>query len=126
MRAFFDTWADRDADALTNFFAADGEWSEPHRPALRGSDQLRAEFKVQMEFATDFHVDYRMLAQVGDDCVVAERVDSWKIYGVGITIDAMGVFLFDADGKISRFRDYFDWANLEHQLLAAGVDANRL
>jgi limonene-1,2-epoxide hydrolase len=126
VRAFFDTWTRQDAEALTEFFAEDGEWSEPHRPILRGRDALLSTFKVQMDFSTDFHVDYRMLAQVSDDCVVAERIDTWKIHGVEITTDSMGVFLFDAEGKITRFRDYFDWSNVEHQLLKAGVDAESL
>jgi limonene-1,2-epoxide hydrolase len=34
----------------------------------------------------------------------------------------LGVFEFDGHGKIAAWRDYYDWADLERQLLAAGVD----
>jgi limonene-1,2-epoxide hydrolase len=122
VRRFFDTWKKGDVDALVSFFAEDGTWQEAHRAPARGSAELRPIFEMQVGFGTDFDFQFRLLAPVGDDLVVTERVDSWTYEDVRMTVEVMGFFSFDDDGRITRFRDYYDWADLAAQLTAAGVD----
>ncbi|MBV8462404.1 MAG: nuclear transport factor 2 family protein [Acidimicrobiales bacterium] len=122
VREFFDTWKKGDVEGLVAFFAPDGTWQEANRGEAKGALELRPVFEMQVGFGTDFDFQYRLLAQVDNQRVVTERVDSWTYEGVRMTVEVMGVFEFDANAKITRFRDYYDWADLAAQLTAAGVD----
>ena len=122
VRTFFETWKKGDVDGLVAFFAPEGTWQEAHREPARGPEELRPVFELQVGFGTDFDFQYRFLAQVDDHRVVSERVDSWTYDGVRMTVEVMGVFEFDDHGKIVRFRDYYDWADLAAQLTAVGID----
>ena len=53
--------------------------------------------------------------------VALEQVDN-SDGGKNVRVRRAGVFEFDPDGRIRAWRDYYDWADLERQLLAAGVD----
>ena len=121
VRRFFDTWVQRDPGALTAFFAPDGQWREANRSAAKGHDEIRAVFDLQTGFATDFSFEFRNLAALGDT-VFTERVDRFVINDVLMTVPVAGVFEFDAEGRIADWRDYYDWADLERQLVGAGVD----
>ena len=121
VRRFFDTWVQRDPAALTAFFAPDGQWREANRNAAQGHDEIRAVFDLQTGFATDFSFEFRNLAAFGDT-VFTERVDRFVINGVLMTVPVAGVFEFDAEGRIADWRDYYDWADLERQLVGADVD----
>ncbi len=119
---FFEAWRAGDVDALVSFFAEDGSWQEAHRDPATGPAELRPVFEMQVGFGTDFDFQFRLVAEVGGNRVVTERVDSWTYEDVRMTVEVMGVFEFDDRGKISRFRDYYDWAGLAAQLTAAGID----
>ena len=121
VRAFFDTWVKRDPAALTAYFAADGQWREANRSAAKGHDEIRAVFELQTGFATDFSFEFLHLAVVGD-VVFTERVDRFVINDTLMTVPVAGIMEFDADGRIAQWRDYYDFSDLEAQLLAAGVD----
>ena len=121
VRAFFDAWVERDPERLTAFFAPDGEWSEANRPAARGHDEIRPVFELQTGFASDFSFEFKQLALVGD-VVFTERVDRFVINDQLMEVPVAGVFEFDRAGRITAWRDYYDWGHLERQLLEAGVD----
>jgi len=121
VRAFFDAWVQRDPGRLTGFFTPDGTWGEANRPAAKGHEEIRAVFELQTGFATDFSFEFRQLAVV-EDVAFTERVDRFVINDTRMEVPVTGVFEFDPDGRIVAWRDYYDWADLERQLLAAGVD----
>jgi limonene-1,2-epoxide hydrolase len=121
VRAFFETWVERDPDRLTGFFAPDGTWSEANRDAAKGPDELRPVFELQTGFASDFSFEFKRLEVVGDS-VFTERVDRFVINDLPIAVPVAGIFDFDGEGRITSWRDYYDWSLLEAQLLAAGVD----
>jgi len=121
VRDFFDAWVARDPDRLTAFFAADGAWSEANRPAARGHDEIRAVFELQTSFGSDFSFEFRTLAAVGRT-VFTERVDRFSLNDVPMEVPVAGVLEFDDTGLIRSWRDYYDWADLRRQLVAAGVD----
>jgi limonene-1,2-epoxide hydrolase len=121
IRSFFDVWVTRDPVRLTAFFSEDGSWSEANRPASVGHDDIRAVFELQTTFASDFSFEFRNLAAVGDT-VFTERVDRFSLNDTQMTVPVAGIFEFDGDGLIKAWRDYYDFADLERQLLAAGVD----
>ncbi|HLM95131.1 MAG TPA: limonene-1,2-epoxide hydrolase family protein [Acidimicrobiales bacterium] len=121
VRAFFGAWVERDPDRLTRFFAPDGTWTEANRDPAKGPDEIRPVFELQTSFASDFSFEFKRLEVVGDT-VFTERVDRFVINDTPMAVPVAGIFEFDADGRISAWRDYYDWALLEAQLLAAGVD----
>jgi limonene-1,2-epoxide hydrolase len=122
VRRFFDAWSRGDIDALVGSFAEEGTWQEAHREPAKGAAALRALFELQVGFGTDFRFEFRLLADVEGHRVVTERVDSWTYEDVRMSVEVMGVFEFDDEGRITRFRDYYDWSDLAAQLRAAGVD----
>ncbi len=121
IRSFFDVWVERDPVRLTDFFADDGSWSEANRPAAVGHEEIRAVFEMQTSFGCDFSFEFRNLAVVGDT-VFTERVDRFSLNDTPMTVYVAGIFELGADGQIRAWRDYYDWADLERQLVAAGVD----
>jgi limonene-1,2-epoxide hydrolase len=121
IRAFFDAWVQRDPDKLTAYFAPDGTWGEANRPAAKGHEEIRAVFELQTGFATGFSFEFKQLTAM-DDVVFTERIDRFVINDTRMEVPVAGVFEFDPAGRISAWRDYYNWADLERQLLAAGVD----
>jgi len=125
IRTFFDTWVQRDPERLTSFFATDATWTEANRAAATGHDEIRAVFELQTGFASDFSFEFHHLAAVGD-MAFTERVDRFVINDVRMEVPVAGIFEFDEDGRIARWRDYYDWGMLDRQLRAAGVDMSGL
>ncbi|HXQ44345.1 MAG TPA: limonene-1,2-epoxide hydrolase family protein [Acidimicrobiales bacterium] len=121
IRSFFDVWVERDPARLTEFFADDGSWSEANRPAAVGHEEIRAVFEMQTSFGSEFSFEFRNLAVVGDT-VFTERVDRFSLNDTPMTVHVAGVFELGPDGRVRAWRDYYDWADLERQLVAAGVD----
>ena len=54
--------------------------------------------------------------------VMVERVDSFSLAGRTFEIEAAGVFEIDGDGRIKRFRDYYDLKSITDQIEAAGFE----
>ena len=54
--------------------------------------------------------------------VMVERVDSFSLAGRTFEIEAVGVFEVDGDGRIKRFRDYYDLKSITDQIEAAGFE----
>jgi limonene-1,2-epoxide hydrolase len=125
VRSFFDAWVARDPERLTSFFAPDGTWSEANRDAAKGAAEIRPVFELQTSFGSDFSFEFKRLEVVGDT-VFTERVDRFVINDTPMAVPVAGIFEFDGDGLIASWRDYYDWALLEAQLLAAGVDLSGL
>ena len=56
------------------------------------------------------------------DTVFTERVDRFSLNDTAMTVPVAGVFEFAPTDGSRPAHDYYDWADLERQLLAAGVD----
>ena len=123
IRAFFDAWIARDPDRLTAFFAPDGEWREANRATAKGHAEIRPVFELQTGFASDFSFELKQLAVTGNTAFT-ERVDRFVINGTAMEVPVAGVFEFDPDGRIASWRDYYDWSDLERQLVSAGVEVS--
>ena len=63
-------------------------------------------------------VDIKRLAASGGT-VLTERVDNCEINGKTIGFDVVGVFDLDSGGRITRWRDYYDWPTFAEQMKAA-------
>lgn len=78
-------------------------WEEPHV----GHETIRAELTTQAERMADCGFDFLHAASVGDT-VFLQRIDWVTMAGKRIGIHVVGVVQFDADGKITSWRDYLD------------------
>jgi limonene-1,2-epoxide hydrolase len=121
VRDFFGAWVQRDPERLTSFFATEGTWSEANRQAAKGHMEILPVFELQTSFGSDFSFEFKRLEVVGDT-VFTERIDRFVINDTPMAVPVAGIFDFDEDGRITAWRDYYDWALLEGQLLSAGVD----
>lgn len=50
---------------------------------------------------------------------MTERVDNCEIAGKSIGMEVVGVFDVDPEGRITRWRDYYDLPTLVEQVTAA-------
>lgn len=64
--------------------------------------------------------DIRAIASRGGT-VMVERVDKFPIRGEEFTMDAVCVVEVGSDGRITRWREYYDQQSITNQIEAAGI-----
>jgi limonene-1,2-epoxide hydrolase len=105
-------------DEIVEYFTDDAVYHNmPVDPAV-GHEAIRAVFSM---FTTGVErIEFKVLNMVGDgDVVLTERVDVFVLPNVTIELPVMGTFEV-RDGKIAKWRDYFDLNQYMSQLAAAG------
>jgi len=115
LREFFDAWTCEKLDAarvdqVIGFFAENARysvfaWQEP----FVGRDAIREEITRHAQYITDNHHEIVNVASVGNT-VFVQRRDCCTMFGTAAKFEVVGVFEFDADGKITCWRDYVDSA----------------
>ncbi len=116
VREFFASWAEMDPDEHASFFADHSVYVDGTLRYLEGREAIR-------EAAATFpkhRVDVRKLL-VADGVVMVERVDNFELEGQWFHLDVAGVFELDDDGRITRWRDYYDLKSISDQVAAAGI-----
>lgn len=102
-----DAWVARDADALAQLFAADGELIVPGERWL-GQAKIRAEIARFAQHYSSVKIDIRRIIVEGNQAVVEWHYeDTEKATGLRNKADDAIVVDFK-NGKISRWREYFD------------------
>jgi limonene-1,2-epoxide hydrolase len=56
---------------------------------------------------------------VSGGIVMVERVDIFEMQGKSFDVEISGVFEVNGDGRITRWRDYYDMRSLEDRVAAA-------
>jgi limonene-1,2-epoxide hydrolase len=115
---FLATWPRSDVDEFIRFFQDDAVYTDGPRGTYRGIDEIRAEMVnlLQLVPVTTPHVK-ALVANEG--IVMVERVDVFEMFGKTFEVEMTGVFEVDGDGRITRWRDYYDMRSLEEQVAAA-------
>lgn len=106
--AFIAAWDAYDLEKIYSFMAEDIEWSDVPLSTVNGIDQVRAKmdgFPGVEACGFDTH----QIAASGN-VVLTERTDCFVMKGRRRTIRVMGTFELNEEGKIQRWRDYFDSA----------------
>jgi limonene-1,2-epoxide hydrolase len=110
VQSMADAWGARDVDAIMSHFTEDIVYHNiPMEPA-EGTDAVRGVIEGFVAMAESIGFDTQHELAEGD-LVMNERVDTFVIGGTPTPIKVMGVFEL-RDGKIARWRDYFDMAGL--------------
>lgn len=106
-------------DCVAACFADDARWTlyMPDGPTIVGRTTIRAELERQAAYIASVESEIVLIAS-SDDMVIAERRDRFVRDGRPIDRSIAGAFEFDADGRITAWRDYFDGLDFARQ---AGV-----
>jgi limonene-1,2-epoxide hydrolase len=117
----FEEWPN--LDSTLRFFAQDAVYVDGPRGVHRGIDAITAELEAQaaMGFG-DLTIEVRSLVANGGT-VMLERVDSLTVGGTPLSIEIMAAFEIDADGRIQRWRESYDFKSVADQLATAGFRA---
>jgi limonene-1,2-epoxide hydrolase len=121
VRSFLAAWAHPDLDELVSFFSADAVFIDGPRGVHRGIDAIRSE--LEAEIAMGFggaKIDVNALVAQGGT-VMLEGVENYRIGGRPMTLEVMGAFDVNADGRIRRWRYSYDLKSITDQLEAAGL-----
>jgi limonene-1,2-epoxide hydrolase len=118
IREFFACFPRSDVDELVGFFSDDAVYIDGPRGVHRGIDAIRAELQATVSMVPSTTVDVKSLA-ASEGTVMMERVDNFEVGGKPIGMEVMGVFDVDRDGRITRWRDYYDLPTLVEQVAAA-------
>ena len=112
---FIESWNRLDYDAI---YAAMAEDIFYHNIPMDPCNGI-AEVKGFMNGAFNFEEAEWILHAIAtnDNVVLTERTDKFKMAGQWIAVRVMGTFEI-ADGKISKWRDYFDLAEFQDQVAA--------
>jgi limonene-1,2-epoxide hydrolase len=118
VRKFFAATHTSDVAELAEFFSADAVYTDGPRGTYTGIDAIRAALEAQVQVTPSLAVDVKTLV-VDGTTVFAERVDNFEAQGKWFALEVVGVFEIDGDGKIKRFRDYYDLQSLIDEVTAA-------
>jgi limonene-1,2-epoxide hydrolase len=108
---FCKKWASPDPEELAGYFTEDAVYHNIPMEAVQGREAIKV-FIAGFTAAFD-GIDFQIHRQVSDGNVVMnERTDTMRRKDGGeIPLPVMGVFEV-ADGKIAKWRDYFDLATV--------------
>lgn len=110
VQSLADAWAAKDIDAIMAHFTDDVVYHNMPMEPAEGRAAVREVIEGFLAMAES--IVFETLHEVSDgDLVLNERVDTFEIGGTPTPIQVMGIFEL-RDGKIARWRDYFDMAGL--------------
>jgi limonene-1,2-epoxide hydrolase len=118
VRKFLAAWKRSDPDEMVSFLGDDAVWTDGPRGVFRGIDAIRAELQSVVKMVPSTTVDVKALvANAGT--VMIERVDKFEVQGKPFGLEVAGVFEVDSNGRINRWRDYYDLRSLEDRIAEA-------
>ena len=120
VRKYLAAWKRSDLDELVSFFSDDAVFTDGPRGVHHGIDAIRAELETMVKVVPSTSVDIKKLVASGGT-VMVERVDNFKLGGKPFDLEVAAVFDVDDNGRIKRWRDYYDLKSLEDRITSAGI-----
>ena len=101
---FCQAWDNLDVEAVLGYMSEDAVYHNMPMEPLVGQEQIRG-FLGAASFCR-----FQILTTVADDQrVVTERLDSFTLGDNTLSeLPVLGIFEFNAEGKINNWREYFD------------------
>ncbi len=120
IEAFIAAWDEFDLEKIYSFMADDIMWEDVPLSIVNGIEQVRAKMAA-FPGVEACGFDMHFIAENGN-VVLTERTDWFEMKGKRRTIRVMGTFELNEDGKIAKWRDYFDSAEFQREFgdLAGG------
>jgi limonene-1,2-epoxide hydrolase len=119
VRAFIAAWQRNDLEEIMSYFADDCVYHNMPIPPARGIEATRSLIKGFSSMASRVEWVLLQIAETESGVVLTERTDRFEIGGRWVELPVMGSFELQG-GKITAWRDYFDLAQYQRQLPAAG------
>ena len=102
-----------DADTLASYFTDDAVYHNMPMAAAEGLEAVKAALAgVSQMTSRGWEV---LHSATNGDVVLNERIDRFDMSGTEVAVKVCGVFEI-RDGKIARWRDYFDLASFQKQM----------
>ena len=120
VRNYLAAWKRSDLDELVSFISDDAVFTDGPRGVHHGIDAIRAELETMVKVVPSTSVDIKKLVASGGT-VMVERVDNFKLGGKPFDLEVAAVFDVDDNGRIKRWRDYYDLKSLEDRITSAGI-----
>jgi len=120
VRKYLAAWKRSDLDELVSFISDDAVFTDGPRGVHHGIDAIRAELETMVKVVPSTSVDIKKLVASGGT-VMVERVDNFKLGGKPFDLEVAAVFDVDDNGRIKRWRDYYDLKSLEDRIASAGI-----
>jgi limonene-1,2-epoxide hydrolase len=114
-RQMFAAWEARDWDGIIARFAGNGTLHSMMSEPVSGHEALQklfAGFKDSIEALT---IDIEYMGVI-DGAVISVRTDRVMVNGREGALPAVGLILYDENGKIELWREYFDRATLLREM----------
>ena len=108
IEAFIAAWGEFDLEKIFSFMAEDIEWTDVPLSTVKGIDAVRAKMDAFPGVEACGFENHHVAAN--GNVVLTERTDWFQMKGKKRTIRVMGTFELNEEGKIQRWRDYFDSA----------------
>ena len=117
VRAFIAKWEARDVDGIIDAFVDEPFYHNMPMDPMTSKEAIRAFIEPFMEPCTGVEWAVSFIAEDANGVVLTERVDAFMFGDKRIALPVMGTFELD-NGKIARWRDYFDLRDFENQMAA--------
>ncbi len=102
-----------DADQLASYFTDDAVYHNMPMAPAEGIEAVKAALVgVSQMTSKGWEV---LHSAANGDVVLNERIDRFDMGGTEVSAQVMGIFEI-RDGKIARWRDYFDMASFQTQM----------
>lgn len=114
---FIAAWERCDVEAIVEAAAEDIVYHNIPMEPVVGRAALRAALEPFLGMCERAVWETPFIAETEGGAVLTERVDQFFFPGgQTMSIRVMGTFEFDEDGKLARWRDYFDLAEFQSQM----------
>ncbi len=117
VKDFIAAWEAQDLDRVMSFFTADAVYHNIPMPVLNGIADIRKTIAGFITMGDQIRFEIHHIGEALGGAVMTERTDRFRINGQWLSLPVMGVFEIQ-NGKISKWRDYFDLGQFQSQLAA--------
>lgn len=107
VRDFCDAWNRMEIDAILSYVADDVLYHNLPLPPIEGKEAMRGFLEAFFGQLKDFEIHITHAFSQGQ-YVMTERIDDLVEEDRTTSVPVGGVFVFDEDGKIARWHEYFD------------------
>ena len=113
IRLFCDAWSHEDLDEIMGYFDDAAIYHNIPMEVQEGTENIQGFIAGFLSMASS--IEFEILHQVAEgDVVMNERVDTLVMGDNTIALPVMGIFELE-NGKIVKWRDYFDMGQLTGQ-----------
>lgn len=117
VRDFIAKWEAQDVEGILDAFSDNPFYHNIPMDPLTSKDAIRQFIEPFLTPVTEVKWTVHFIAEDANGVVLTERVDAFFFGDKKIALPVMGTFEF-VDGKLAKWRDYFDLREFENQMAA--------